>query len=43
MHPVLTLEMTMHDGFDTKDVPLPSHIPADQHARYVQGVFDAKR
>lgn len=39
----VTLKLIVYGGFDTKVVDIPSHIPTDQHGRYVQGVFDAKR
>jgi hypothetical protein len=36
----ITLTISAYDGFNTKVIELPKHIPVEQHARYVQGVFD---
>ncbi len=38
-----TIKLNVYGGFDTKIVDIPDHIPGDQWARYVQGVFDAKK
>ncbi len=39
----LTVTFNVYAGFDTKNIEIPNYLPVEQHPRYVQGVFDAKR
>lgn len=41
--PTIDISGNSYDGVESRKIIIPDHIPEDQHARYIQGVFDGAK